>query len=373
MTALAHVLQQAWLKRGALAWALRPISWLMLTVVTLRRQAYRHGLLSRHRLPVPVLVVGNRIAGGAGKTPATLAILAHLKAHGWHPGVLSRGYGAAQRPRPESPLLVRADGKPPDACQTGDEPVLIWRRQRVPMAIASDRVAGGRALLQQHPDIDILVCDDGLQHLRLQRDIEVIVFDERGAGNGWLLPAGPLREPINLRPLPGLVAAPVVLYNAPRASTDLPGHASTSALGLPVALSSWHDHKHSHNHDHKHGADLAHITPPVPSATRPDQCWAMAGVAHPERFFRALRQQGWAFTPLPLADHASLQGPLAWPAAVRDLLITEKDAVKLDPARCARERPNTRIWVIGLDFQPVPDFWHELDAALALIKARPSA
>ena len=88
MTALAHVLQQAWLKRGALAWALRPISWLMLAVVTLRRQAYRHGLLSRHRLPVPVLVVGNRIAGGAGKTPATLAILAHLKAQGWHPGVI---------------------------------------------------------------------------------------------------------------------------------------------------------------------------------------------------------------------------------------------------------------------------------------------
>lgn len=363
MTALAHVLQQSWLKRGALAWGLWPISWLMLALVMLRRLVYRHGVLARHRLPVPVLVVGNRIAGGAGKTPATLAILTHLKERGWRPGVLSRGYGATQRPSPDLPLLIKADGEPPNARQTGDEPVLIWRRHRVPMAIASDRVAGGRALLQQHPDVNILVCDDGLQHLRLQRDIEVIVFDERGAGNGWLLPAGPLREPIDLRPLPGLAAAPVVLYNAPHPTSVLHGHVSASTLGTPVELSIWHGIRL--------GTAGAGMTAPPPATTRPEQCWAMAGVAHPERFFKALRQQGWGFTPLPLEDHASLTGPLPWPETVQDLLVTEKDAVKLNPERCARERPGTRIWVIGLDFRPSAEFWHELDEALALIRSRP--
>ena len=161
---------------------------------------------------------GPRIGLGLEALTASAACgnapVAIVAGQGWHPGVLSRGYGAAQRPRPESPLLVRADGKPPDACQTGDEPVLIWRRQRVPMAIASDRVAGGRALLQQHPDIDILVCDDGLQHLALGRDLSIAVFDERGSGNGWQLPAGLLREP--WPPAPGDPFAPDLLLRQRR-------------------------------------------------------------------------------------------------------------------------------------------------------------
>jgi tetraacyldisaccharide 4'-kinase len=360
---LAHTLQAAWLRRGPLALALWPLSCLMGLVVACRRQAYNLRLLRRTRLPVPVVVVGNRIVGGAGKTPVTLAVLQWLSQNGWQPGVLSRGYGAS-RPRADGqPLLVNADTAPQlSAADTGDEPWLIWRRTGKPMAIGADRAAGGRALLAQHPDINILVCDDGLQHLALERDVEIIVFDERGAGNGWLLPAGPLREPLNTRPPHGLWAPPLVLYNAASPSTALPGHVGSRQLAAPISLSDWWGRSTSP------GTSLpASISSdlPSPAQSHADTCWAMAGIAHPQRFFDGLRQQGWCLTPLPLTDHAPLDGELPWPEQVRHLFITEKDAVKLDPARCQAERPLTHIWVVGLDFQPEPSFWQALNCALA--------
>lgn len=363
MRHLAHTLQAAWLRRGPLAMALWPLSCLMGLVVALRRQAYRLGLLRQTRLPVPVVVVGNRIVGGAGKTPVTLAVLQWLSQTGWQPGVLSRGYGAT-RPRPNNqPLLVNAGTAPQlDAADTGDEPWLIWRRTGRPMAIGADRAACGRALLAQHPEIDILVCDDGLQHLALERDVEIIVFDERGAGNGWLLPAGPLREPLLTLPPRGLWVPPLVLYNAATPSTALPGHVGSRQLAAPISLSDWWGRSTSP------GTSLPASTAselPSPAQSHADTCWAMAGIAHPQRFFDSLRQQGWRLTPLPLSDHASLEGELPWPEQVRHLFITEKDAVKLDPARCQAERPLTHIWVVGLDFQPEPSFWQALNRALA--------
>ena len=192
---------------------------------------------------------------------------------------------------------------------------------------------------------------------RLARDIEIVVYDERGAGNGWLLPAGPLREPVNTPASPGLACPPLVMYNAPRASTELPGHLSASTLAAPVSLSAWW------------GREPA-TTPPAAGEVEPAQCWAMAGVAHPERFFSALRAQGWRFTPCPLADHADLDGDLPWPAGLPHLLVTEKDAVKLLPERCALERPSTRIWVVGLDFQPAATFWTALDAGLGRLRSQ---
>lgn len=357
MSTVAQRLQAAWLSRGVLAWALWPVSLVMGALVWVRHQAYRRGWLSQHRLPVPVVVVGNRIVGGAGKTPSTLALLAHLRQRGWHPGVLSRGYGATGRAADAPPVLIDQSNASPDVSLTGDEPLLIWRRSGAPLAISADRVRGGHALLQRHPEVDILVCDDGLQHLRLARDLEIVVYDERGAGNGWLLPAGPLREPVDAPTSRGLACPPIVLYNAPRASTSLPGHVSTSTLAQPVALAAWWGSKP--------GAE-----PPAPSAVTAEKCWAMAGVAHPERFFSGLRAQGWRFTPLPLADHAVLDGELPWPASLPHLLVTEKDAVKLQPERCARERPRTQIWVVGLDFQPAATFWAALDAGLTQLRRR---
>lgn len=340
---VAH-LQQAWLGRGITARLLSPVSLLYGVLVGLRRAAYRRGLIRIQHLPVPVLVVGNRIAGGAGKTPTTLAILQHLRDAGWRPGVLTRGHGA--RPTPSSPLPLDADSQDQlNAVRTGDEPWLIWRRSQVPLMIGRDRAASGRAMLDRHPDIDILVCDDGLQHLTLHRDIEVVVFDERGTGNGFLLPAGPLREPADTRPVSALVAAPIVLHNAERRSANQAGHLARRKLGDIVPLAHWWAGRPC-------------------SAPAPRRAHAMAGIAHPERFFQSLRDLGIEVTPCPLRDHADFD-TLPWGREVRTLLVTEKDAVKLNPQRIARERPDTEIWVAALDFSPEPSFWNELDAALA--------
>lgn len=358
MSALAASLQRAWLRRGALAWALWPAAALMWLVVRVRRWASAHGHLPAQALPVPVLVVGNRIVGGAGKTPATIAILQHLQQRGMTPGVLSRGYGV--RIDPAQPrLLDRHSIRSLRAQDTGDEPWLIFRRTGVPLMIGPSRARSGQQLLQAHPEIDVLVCDDGLQHLALRRDIEVVVFDERGAGNGWLLPAGPLREPLHTPAGPGVKAPPIVLYNAPCPSTSLPGHVGRRELGALRALSDW-------------WAGTHHVSPPSPTSTT--GAWALAGIAHPDRFFTALRAQGWQVQTCPLPDHHDFS-TLPWPTAVRDLIVTEKDAVKLDPQRLARERPGTRVWVSVLDFHPEAAFWADLDAALdatvAAAKAAP--
>ncbi len=347
---------RTWAGRGPLACLLWPVSALMGGIVRLRRLAYSRGWLVSHRLPVPVVVIGNRIVGGAGKTPTTIAILEHLRAAGWRPGVLTRGYKA--RRTDNTPLLLDAQTAAGlDATATGDEPLLIWRRTGVPLMIGPDRVADGRALLSAHPEIDILVCDDGLQHLRLRRDIEVVVFDERGVGNGWLMPAGPLREPWQTQPALPLVAPPLVLYNADRPTTPLSGQRAQRQLGLPVALAAWWHHQN--------GPCLSPTAAGVAVA-------AMAGIAQPERFFDALRKLGFQVQPIPLADHAHFDS-LPWPDSVQDLVVTEKDAVKLDPLRVARDRPGTRIWVAGLDFHPEPPFWRALDEALSRLPARPAS
>lgn len=356
MSLIEARLNQAWLRKGPLAMALLPLAWLMGAMVACRRLAYRMGWLASQRMPVPVVVVGNRIVGGAGKTPTTIALLAHLKACGWRPGVLTRGYKAAL-PQGQQGLLIDARSAPRlTARQCGDEPLLIWRRTGVPIMVNRDRAAGGQALLQAHPEINILICDDGLQHLRLQRDIEVIVFDSRGAGNGWLLPAGPLRESIDTPPTPGLCAPPLVLYNAPQASTTLPGHLASSAMAPLRLLGDWW-----------RGGLASSATASL--ANSADAIWAVAGIAHPQRFFDALRSQGLRITPVALPDHADL-ADIPWPAHAREVIVTEKDAVKLDPDRLARERPGCRVWVAALDFHPQASFWRELDSALEKLPNR---
>ena len=351
MSRLAEHLNRAWLHRGLLSWVLLPLSGLMSAMVFLRRAGYRHGWLRSIRLPVPVLVVGNRIVGGAGKTPTTIAILQHLQARGLRPGVLTRGYKASKDAPPHHVLLDASTAPALIVAETGDEPLLIWRRTQVPMAIGRDRAQGGQILLAAHPDIDILVCDDGLQHLQLQRDIEVIVFDERGQGNGWLLPAGPLREPIDSPETPGLKAPALVLYNAPQASTHLPGFTAQRRMAPLVSLAQWWQ------------------VPTVPNATAPqppqpgNTVLALAGIAQPQRFFQSLQDVGLTAQGISLADHADFTR-LPWADAAVDLIVTEKDAVKLDPIRLRQERPLTRVWVAGLDFYPEDAFWIHLDAVL---------
>lgn len=312
-------LQRAWTRRGALSLLLRPASWLYGGAVGLRSFLYRRGHLRTHRLPAPVVVVGNVLAGGAGKTPVVMAIVEHLKAAGIDCGVVSRGYGRQARDCQE--VTPRSS-----AAEVGDEPLLVARRCGVPVFVAARRVEAARALLARHPRVRLLVSDDGLQHLALARDIEVCVFDQRGTGNGLLLPAGPLREPwpreadLVLRP-PG-VAIPGFGIERRLAAFAIRADGSRRAL-----------------------AELARLPNLV----------ALAGIARPQAFFDMLRLQGLPLQQaIALPDHHDMDwGALPVPAGAT-LLCTEKDAVKL-----WRQRP--QAWAVPLEVRIEAGFWERLD------------
>jgi tetraacyldisaccharide 4'-kinase len=314
-------LQRAWLARGALARVLLPLAAVFGALTALRRGLYRAGVLKVHALPVPVIVVGNLVAGGAGKTPTVLAIVGLLRRRGFTPGIVSRGYGGSHA----APLEVTRDVSP---ARSGDEPLLLQRRSGAPLVVGRDRVAAARHLLQRHPQVDVIVSDDGLQHTALARSAQVIVFDERGAGNGWLLPAGPLREA-----LPDAVPPrSLIVYNAATPSTALRGTLARGRLSGVVPLRAWQ------------AGGVASVA--ALDALRGRALVAAAGLARPQRFFAMLREHGLTFTPLPLPDHHDY-ATLPWPADATDVVVTEKDAIKLDPARADA----TRIWVAPLDFE----------------------
>lgn len=182
-----NALERSWYQKFGWSWLLLPLSVLFAGLSALRRLAFCAGLKAQHRLAVPVLVVGNISVGGTGKTPVTLRLCQLLQANGWRPGIISRGYGV----KLTAPRLVKPDDSPLDC---GDEPVLLAQRSGCPVVIFPDRVKGGQFLLA-NSDCDIIICDDGLQHYALKRDLEIVLIDaSRGLGNGFLLPAGPLRE-----------------------------------------------------------------------------------------------------------------------------------------------------------------------------------
>jgi tetraacyldisaccharide 4'-kinase len=308
---------------------LRPLSWLYRGVVALRRAAFAAWPGATRRLTVPVVVVGNLIVGGAGKTPTVIALLRLLRAQGWTPGVVSRGYGRRSR-------AVHVLGAASTVADAGDEPLLTHRRGGVPVAVGADRVAAADALLTAHPEVDLVIADDGLQHLRLGRDVEVIVFDDRGSGNGLCLPAGPLREPMPPTPPPQAM----VLYTAGRVSTPWPGDVGTRRLAGLLPLADWWRGQ---------AAD-----PALWTVLRGRPVVAAAGLARPQAFFTMLEAQGLAIRPLPLPDHHDF-ATLPWPDGA-DVVVTEKDAVKLDTVRTA----GARIWVATLDFDMPPSFGEEL-------------
>ena len=349
---LEAFLQRTWSEHGGLSVALLPLSWVFAAVSASRRLLYRKGILTTHALPVPVLVVGNIVVGGAGKTPATITIVDMLRRDGWTPGVVSRGHGRIGR------AVLPATGSSA-ATQAGDEPILIARRTQAPVYVGSDRVAAAHALLQAHPEVDIVVSDDGLQHLALGRDVEIVVFDDRGAANRRLLPAGPLREPLPkglgaVGSGPAMARQPrrLVLYNAPTATTPLTGHLGRRRLSGAVALEAW---------ARGEGPSWATL-----GALQGRSVVAAAGLARPARFFAMLREGGLDVRELPLSDHHDF-AVLPWPAGTSDVVVTEKDAVKL----AGRPMGGARVWVATLDFEIEPSF----EAALfeALPPADPAA
>jgi tetraacyldisaccharide 4'-kinase len=285
--------------------ALWPLSLLMRLLVRLRQGLYLSGMLKRHSAPVLVVVVGNVVAGGGGKTPTVIALVEHLRARGLKPGVISRGYGRLKTAGGEDCREVKPDSP---VEQVGDEPALVRRRTGVPVFVARRRVEAARALLAAHPEVNILVSDDGLQHLALARNIEVCVFGDRGLGNGLLLPAGPLREP-----WPRYVD--LVLHTGQQPAFT--GHAARRALAN-MAVDA---------RDRRVALDA--LSGPLV---------AVAGTAQPQAFFDMLRARGLALARTDaLPDHAGLSDYASWHATLKHdfatdpvtVLCTEKDAAKL--------------------------------------------
>lgn len=320
-------MRQAWQRRGALAWALWPLSQAYGALVRLRRVLYDTGLLRARRAGVPVIVVGNVIAGGAGKTPVTLAVVRHLRERGWSPGVVSRGYGR----RTQDCREARADSP---AAEVGDEPALIARTAGVPVFVARERIAAVDALRAAYPGTDIIVCDDGLQHLALARDIEVCVFNDEGVGNGFLLPAGPLREPWPRH-------ADAVLHAAPQP----PAGTAAPAFALRRALAAW-------------AQDARGRCVPL-AALRGQPLHALAAIARPEDFFAMLRAQGLQLARAEaLPDHFDFDSWNRSPDERQQLVCTEKDAVKL-----WRHHPDALA--VPLDVSIAAGFFDRLDASLS--------
>lgn len=318
-------LQQAWLHRGLLAWLLWPLSLLFRALTATRRAAYGRGVLRREHPGVPVIVVGNVVAGGAGKTPVVMRVIRHLQSRGLHPGVVSRGYGRETKG-------VR-EVLPGDVSrQTGDEPLLLRRATGVPVFVAERRIDAARALRARHPATDVIVCDDGLQHLALARDVEICVFDERGVGNGLLLPAGPLREPWP-RPVDIVV--------------------STASSHCPVAVTGFSAQRSLA--DHASRADGQRI--PL-DALKGRKLLALAGIARPEAFFAMLRARGLSLEmTMALPDHYDFNSFRCPVDAGYGLICTEKDAVKLWALR-----PDA--WAVPLVVEPEPGFFQAIDRRL---------
>ena len=317
---LAQRLPSLWFRPGiALSlWLLLPVSWLFRLLSSLRRALYRFGVLPSYRLAVPVIVIGNLTVGGSGKTPLVIWLVEHLREKGWRPGVISRGYGGAG-------TEVHAVALDASAAEVGDEPLLLARRCGVPVFVGRDRVAVGTALLAAHPECNVIVSDDGLQHYRLQRAAEVVVFDGRGAGNGQLLPAGPLREP-----LVRLLSVTAVVWNsAPgmhRADLPVPQFQMQLRVAPFYAL----------------GDARQHCTV---EALRGRRLFALAGIGDPSRFFAQLSALGLEFEAHPFPDHhVYVADDLAF-AREGVLLMTEKDAVK-----CAA-LPLHEVWVVPVAAQ----------------------
>jgi tetraacyldisaccharide 4'-kinase len=308
-----------WMRRGLAACLLWPASLLFYALVALRRRLYSAGLLKTVRMPVPVIVVGNIFIGGTGKTPLAIWLVEILRNAGYAPGVVSRGHRASSA----APRLVTAHSRPQDA---GDEPVLIAARTQCPLAVGADRAAAAKMLLAAHPEIDVIVSDDGLQHYRLGRDIEIVLFDARGTGNGWMLPAGPLREPVSR-------SADFTIVNA---GSDR----ARAQAAAPMRLEGDVAERLSDRSQRIALSSLRTGAGEVPAR----RLAAAAGIGNPDRFFTMLRDTGLVFDALPLPDHYDFAGNPFADLAADIILITEKDAVKCCHVDALKNDP--RLWVV---------------------------
>ena len=312
-------LQHHWYRLSPLHLLLFPVSLIFRALAALRRFLYRSRILASVKMPVPVVIVGNISVGGTGKTPLTLWLAQQLIENGWHPGIISRGY-TRNKVRQKTPREVSFDDA---ADKVGDEPLLMAQRALCPVWIGSDRPAAALALLQAHPECDLILSDDGLQHYRLRRDAEIVVVDgARRFGNGLLLPAGPLREPVSR-----LRQADAVVING----------GQTGAGEYSMSLN---------------GSLFYNLLNPGTVLTAGEfagqRLHAIAGIGHPQRFFAHLEQLGLTAQQHAFPDHHHYTvTDLAFDDADA-ILMTEKDAVK-----CAAFA-NEKCWALRVDAQVSP-------------------
>jgi len=318
-----------WRSRGALAWLLWPASLAFRSGVAVRRFLYRIRVIASTHPGIPVIVVGNLTAGGSGKTPLVLRIADILKEHRWRPGIVSRGYGGSARQPREATIAS-------DPTEVGDEPMLLARRSGCPVWVAPDRVAACRALREQHPECDVIISDDGLQHYALRRDVEVCVVDSRGFGNGFLQPAGPLREP------PSRLSSVHAVIS----------HECPAVDGYKMQL---------------HGETLVRMTDARDLRAAKSFCGqrvhAVAGIGDPKRFFLQLARFGIKVAPHPFPDHHPFRAEDFEFGDGDPVVMTEKDAVK-----CKRI-VQARFWVFPVSASLDPAFERRLLEKLGGAKA----
>jgi tetraacyldisaccharide 4'-kinase len=318
-----------WSRRGAIAWLLWPASVVFGFLSSTRRFLYWIRVLKSTHPGVPVIVVGNLTVGGSGKTPLVLWIAEFLKSKGWSPGIVSRGYGALIA-EPRAATIAAT------AAEVGDEPIVLSRRSGCPVWVGADRVAVAARLRAVHEEVDVLVLDDGLQHYAIRRDLEIAVVDARGFGNGFLLPAGPLREPRSrLRGVDAVVS-----------------HES-SIEGFAMRLEGDTVHRMTDARERQ-----------ALKAFAGQRVHAVAGIGDPNRFFLHLGKAGVKVLPHPFPDHHPLTPQdLAFGDAL-PVLLTEKDAVKL------RSAAQPHWWVLPVSAQLDPAFGPWLLSRLAPGKTR---
>ena len=313
-------MERIWYRPNPCRWLLFPISALYRFMIAVRRLAYRWGMLRTVRLPVPVVVVGNLTVGGTGKTPLVIWLAGELRRRGISVGIVSRGYGGRADTWPQAVL------RDSDPALVGDEAVLLARAANCPVSVGPDRVKAAQALLARER-VDVLLADDGLQHYALGRIMEIVVVDgERGLGNGMCLPAGPLREGGDR-----LARASAVAVNG---GDWKPDEVTGDVFRATAAVQ-----------------DVRRLTAPVRKpleSFRGMPIHAVAGVGHPDRFFRMLTAAGLQVIPHPLADHASIAAADLRFDDARPVLVTEKDAVKCE--RIAHDD----VWCVPMElsFEP---------------------
>lgn len=325
------------MRRGVIAFLLWPFSKLYGALLNFRYGLYVMGYKPQQKLNAPVIVVGNIFIGGTGKTPMVIYLVEFLRMHGWNPGVISRGYGASS----DAIREVKEDSL---AIEVGDEPLLIFQITACPLVVGRRRVEVAKYLLAQHPSVDIIISDDGMQHYSLARDLEILMFDQRGIGNGFLLPAGPLRETAMRR-------RDFTILNS--SFDQIP-----EGIGEHVLQMRLQPGKLSRLSDGKCTAELNDM--------RGKKMLAAAGIGHPQRFFQLLESHGLVFESMPLPDHFTYTEELFAQKDVEIILITEKDAVKC--RQLAGLRDDQRIWVVPVAAQIDAEFGSQLLAKLSEIK-----